>query len=104
MIENQPYIDVCASLIFQTIFCLCRSMQVALCLSRLRRLGITVICVIHQPRYGIFRTFTDVLLLGKGGNTVYQGPTSEIEDYFINKGFKMVAGENVHSKSIHQIM
>ncbi len=28
-------------------------------------LGLTVVCVIHQPRYEIFKMFHDVLLLGK---------------------------------------
>jgi hypothetical protein len=39
-------------------------------------LGMTVITVIHQPRYSIFKLFDEVLLLGVGGKTVYQGPSS----------------------------
>lgn len=56
------------------------SMQVARCLSKLKDLGITVICVIHQPRYSIFTTFTHCVLLAPGGKTVYLGPTIEIHE------------------------
>lgn len=69
--------------------------QVAKCLARLRALGMTVICVIHQPRFSVFRTFNDVLLLGKGGRTVYIGPTGEIQEYMMRLGFSLPPGENV---------
>lgn len=53
--------------------------------------GITVISVIHQPRYDIFTMFHDVLLLGKGGRTVYLGPTADAVAYFESLGFEMPA-------------
>ena len=34
-------------------------------------LNLTIAAVIHQPRYEIFTLFDDVLLLGKGGKTVF---------------------------------
>lgn len=46
-----------------------------------------IAAVIHQPRYEIFTMFHDVLLLGKGGRTVYLGPTEEAEAYFASLGF-----------------
>lgn len=51
--------------------------------------GMTVISVIHQPRYDIFTMFHDVLLLGKGGRTVYLGPTADALTYFEGLGFIM---------------
>lgn len=45
-------------------------------------LGLTMALVLHQPRYEIFTQFDDLLLLGKGGCTVYMGPTSEAAAYF----------------------
>ncbi|EER08787.1 ATP-binding cassette transporter, putative [Perkinsus marinus ATCC 50983] len=70
-------------------------MAVTKCLARMRTLGITVVCVIHQPRYAIFKQFTHCLLLGKGGKTVYIGKTSQVEDYFVSHGFRIPRGENV---------
>ena len=36
-------------------------------LKRIANSGITVVTVIHQPRYEIFEMFDDLLLLGEGG-------------------------------------
>jgi len=44
--------------------------------------GANVITVLHQPKYEVFELFDNVLLLGKGGMTVYYGPTSDLEAYF----------------------
>eukprot|EP00398_MALV-I-01_sp_L67-1_P001039 gene1039-593_t len=71
------------------------SIKVCQCLKRLTSLGITVICVIHQPRYSIFRAFDNVLLLGKGGQTVYQGSTHGIDTYLQSLGFMRGHGENI---------
>lgn len=51
------------------------SLAVALSLKKMCQLGMTSIMVIHQPRYSLFTLFDDVLLLGKGGQTVYLGPS-----------------------------
>mmetsp|Transcript_74372 Transcript_74372/g.234937 ORF Transcript_74372/g.234937 Transcript_74372/m.234937 type:complete len:499 (-) Transcript_74372:86-1582(-) len=50
--------------------------------------------VIHQPRYSLFTLFEDVLLLGKGGRTVYLGPSLGAKPYFEHIGFSMPANEN----------
>ena len=44
--------------------------------------GITVVAVVHQPRFEIFQAFDDVILLGKGGQIVYEGPSKDALDYF----------------------
>jgi len=51
------------------------------------RAGANVITVLHQPKYEVFELFDNVLLLGKGGMTVYYGPTSGLEAYFEKRGF-----------------
>ncbi len=47
------------------------SEEVLSCLRTVAELGLTIVTVLHQPRYEIFQMFHDVLLLGKGGRTVY---------------------------------
>lgn len=47
----------------------------------------TVVAVLHQPRYDVMKMFHDLLLLGKGGRTVYLGPTEAAVDYFAKLGF-----------------
>ncbi|KAL9643147.1 hypothetical protein ABK040_001636 [Willaertia magna] len=49
---------------------------------------ITIVTVIHQPRYEIFTMFHKVLLLGKGGRVVYLGQAKKAVDYFEMIGFK----------------
>lgn len=71
------------------------SLQVARCLQRMRGLGITVVTVIHQPRYSVFRCFSHCLLLAKGGRTAFLGPTGAIHGYFDRRGFELPKGENV---------
>jgi ABC-type multidrug transport system ATPase subunit len=64
------------------------SQEVCDALRTVARLGLTVVTVIHQPRYEIFTQFDDVLLLGKGGRTVYLGPTNCALGYFEDLGFE----------------
>lgn len=45
-------------------------------------IGITVVAVIHQPRYEIFEQFDDLLLIAPGGLTAYQGPRELSVPYF----------------------
>ena len=71
------------------------SRQVARCLQRMGGLGITVITVIHQPRWSVFKCFSHCLLLAKGGRAVYLGPTGSIQAYFEACGFELPPGENV---------
>lgn len=49
----------------------------ALC--QVARMGVTVTAVIHQPSYGIFRMFDDLLLLCKGGRTAYYGKQEAVQ-------------------------
>jgi len=51
-------------------------------LKNIAGLGMTVVAVIHQPRYEIFESFDDILLLAPGGRTAYIGPQSGIISYF----------------------
>ena len=50
-------------------------------------LGVTVVVVIHQPRYEIFQKIDDILLLAPGGETAYLGPQKAILPYFESLGF-----------------
>merc|ERR1719188_918368 len=58
-------------------------------LKKMTQLGMTIVMVIHQPRYSLFTQIDDVLLLGKGGRTVYTGPTDRAVEYFEGLGFTM---------------
>ena len=49
--------------------------------------GVTVIAVIHQPRYEIFCMFDNVVLLAPGGRLVYCGATAAMQDHFDKFGF-----------------
>jgi ABC-type multidrug transport system ATPase subunit len=35
--------------------------------------GITIVCVVHQPRHEVFSSFDSLLLLARGGRIVYEG-------------------------------
>jgi ABC-type multidrug transport system ATPase subunit len=70
------------------------SKEVCQLLRNIARAGLTVVTVIHQPRYDIFTMFDDVLLLGKGGRTVYLGPTSETLAYFEKLGYRCPLYQN----------
>jgi len=50
--------------------------------------------VIHQPRYSIFQMFDQVLLLGVGGNTVFQGSSEAALPYFQRLGFMVPPRDN----------
>eukprot|EP00397_Hematodinium_sp_SG-2012_P005963 GEMP01005988.1.p1 GENE.GEMP01005988.1~~GEMP01005988.1.p1 ORF type:complete len:506 (+),score=101.33 GEMP01005988.1:319-1836(+) len=71
------------------------SLQIALCLQRLGEIGITVLCVIHQPRLSVFQTFSQVLLLAPGGRVVYLGNAEDVMEYFLRQGFQLPKGENM---------
>eukprot|EP00592_Proboscia_alata_P005780 CAMPEP_0194371264 /NCGR_PEP_ID=MMETSP0174-20130528/19658_1 /TAXON_ID=216777 /ORGANISM="Proboscia alata, Strain PI-D3" /LENGTH=412 /DNA_ID=CAMNT_0039149219 /DNA_START=1244 /DNA_END=2479 /DNA_ORIENTATION=+ len=56
---------------------------------------ITVCCSIHQPRKLVFDAFDRVIVLAKGGNTVYEGPARCALQYFEGLGYDLPLGENV---------
>lgn len=70
------------------------AMQLARCISRLGSAGITVVSVIHQPRYAVFSAFTQLLLLGQGGKTVYCGEVAAMRPYLESVGYRYPEGEN----------
>lgn len=71
------------------------TVQLAECLAQLRLSGLTIICVIHQPRLRVFMAFSHVLLLGAGGRQVYCGCTANIEPYLVSSGFRLPERENL---------
>jgi len=71
-----------------TSLCLCEMLK------KMTHLGMTVVMVIHQPRYSLFTLIDDVLLLGKGGRTGYIGPTKVAKEYLEGLGFAKPADEN----------
>ena len=64
------------------------SFEVCHALRQIAESGMTVVTVIHQPRYEIFKMFHTVLLLGKGGRVVYLGPSEKALGYFESLGFE----------------
>ena len=70
------------------------SLQIVQCLQRMSSLGITIVSAIHQPRSSVFNSFSHVLMLARG-KTVYLGPTSLIQKYFVSLGFVPALHENV---------
>ncbi|XP_016505218.2 ABC transporter G family member 28-like [Nicotiana tabacum] len=48
--------------------------------------GVNICMVVHQPSYTLFRMFDDLILLAKGGLTVYHGPVKTVEEYFAGIG------------------
>ena len=70
------------------------TLELAECLSSLRKSGLTIVCTIHQPRFSVFKEFTHLMLLGKGGQMVFSGSTSKSMPYLNENGFEMPQGEN----------
>ncbi|XP_042476008.1 ABC transporter G family member 28-like isoform X2 [Macadamia integrifolia] len=48
--------------------------------------GVNICMVVHQPSYALFKMFDDLILLAKGGLTVYHGPVKKVEEYFAGLG------------------
>ncbi|WJZ93111.1 hypothetical protein VitviT2T_012073 [Vitis vinifera] len=48
--------------------------------------GVNISMVVHQPSYTLFRMFDDLILLAKGGLTVYHGSVKKVEEYFAGIG------------------
>ncbi|ESQ30078.1 hypothetical protein EUTSA_v10011194mg [Eutrema salsugineum] len=51
--------------------------------------GVNICMVVHQPSYTLFRTFNDLVLLAKGGLTVYHGSVNQVEKYFSGLGINV---------------
>ncbi|KAJ3212076.1 hypothetical protein HDU67_004082 [Dinochytrium kinnereticum] len=63
------------------------ALKVAEILKRIASIGLTVVAVIHQPRFEIFQQFDDILMIAPGGKTAYLGPTECVLEYFEGYGF-----------------
>ncbi|KAI3437505.1 ABC transporter domain-containing protein [Psidium guajava] len=48
--------------------------------------GVNIFMVVHQPSYALFKMFDDLILLAKGGLTVYHGSVKKAEEYFSGIG------------------
>lgn len=70
------------------------SLAIVRSLKKMTQLGITIVMVIHQPRQSLISLFDDVLLLGRGGRTVYLGSAHRMSPYFEGLGFKKPLHEN----------
>ena len=57
--------------------------------------GMSIITVIHQPRFTMYELFDTVLYLAVGGDTAYLGPPLYARDWFIAKGFAHDPNENI---------
>ena len=53
------------------------------------QLGVTVAAVIHQPGAALFGRLDDLLLLGRGGRTVFYGAQADVQAYFEGIGFRL---------------
>ncbi|KAF7148953.1 hypothetical protein RHSIM_Rhsim03G0118300 [Rhododendron simsii] len=50
---------------------------------------VNICMVVHQPSYSLFKMFDDLILLAKGGLTVYHGPVKRVEEYFAGLGISV---------------
>jgi hypothetical protein len=57
--------------------------------------GVTIVSVIHQPRKFIYDLFDSLILLGVGGKMVYHGPTENATSYFNSLHYTLPEGESV---------
>ena len=53
----------------------------------------TVVATIHQPSSEVFQLFDDSILLSNG-RTVYNGPTSNLQEHFAKAGYPIPPGHN----------
>ncbi|KAJ3033261.1 hypothetical protein HDV00_006551 [Rhizophlyctis rosea] len=63
------------------------ALSVAKILQSISRLNLTIVAVVHQPRYEIFQTFDDLLMIAPGGRTAYLGTREGAQAWFEGLGF-----------------
>ncbi|KAL6123895.1 hypothetical protein ACLB2K_076412 [Fragaria x ananassa] len=51
--------------------------------------GVNICMVVHQPSYALFKMFDELVLLAKGGLTVYHGSAKQVEEYFSSIGINV---------------
>jgi len=56
-------------------------------LKKMTTIGMTLVMVIHQPRYELFEMIDNILLMGQQGRPVYMGPSKDCLSYFTDNGF-----------------
>ena len=59
-----------------------------------RKTGVTIVTVIHQPRYSIYAMFHQVILLAQGGFSIFQGKPTEAIPYLERLGYVLPLNEN----------
>ncbi|KAK4049723.1 hypothetical protein OIV83_003998 [Microbotryomycetes sp. JL201] len=64
------------------------SYRIAQFLRKLAAAGQSCCVVVHQPSAQLFSMFDNLLLMKKGGKTVYFGPVKKVPDYFASKGIE----------------
>ncbi|KAK8662281.1 hypothetical protein V6N13_091865 [Hibiscus sabdariffa] len=62
------------------------SLQLLRALRREALEGVNICMVLHQPSFTLFQMFDDLVLLAKGGFTVYHGSAKKAEQYFAGLG------------------
>lgn len=67
-------------------------------LKRIAQQGITVVAVLHQPRFEVLQQCDDLLMLGEGGRTLYMGQASDAIDYFAKIGYPVPENFNPAGK------
>ncbi|GMY09253.1 ABC transporter G family member 24-like isoform X3 [Fagus crenata] len=70
------------------------SLQVIRALRREALEGVNICMAVHQPSYVLFNMFDDLILLAKGGLTVYHGPVKKVEEYFAGLGINSLERVN----------
>ena len=65
------------------------SSKVMVCLKNIAQQGVTVLVVIHQPRYTIYNDFDNLLLLARGGKCAFMGKRADVIPYFQTLGYQL---------------
>jgi hypothetical protein len=63
------------------------ALKVVTTLKSISKLGVSVITVLHQPRFEIFEQFDDIILIFPGGRIAYFGPRQDAQSYFESLGY-----------------
>jgi energy-coupling factor transporter ATP-binding protein EcfA2/ABC-type multidrug transport system permease subunit len=72
-----------------------RSAQVVIrCIRRVAASGRSIVCTIHQPSTYIFNSFDSLLLLKRGGQTVYNGLLGDNNSELLVRYFEAIPGVN----------
>jgi ABC-type multidrug transport system ATPase subunit len=63
-------------------------------LKMISQLGVTIVCIIHQPRIEILESLDGIHLLSRG-RQVYHGKASGVANYFDSMGFSVSGRSNI---------